>query len=96
MFICINKLTWNTQKVVSNNIYNTNGKQNTKHKYIRDVQIAHIIQLTCITHGNCTDDTIVGATTCKKNMSQWKQINEVTTFPHNDSSKIHVSFTCDV
>ena len=31
--------------------------KNTKHKYIRDVQIAYIIQFTCITHGNCTDDT---------------------------------------
>ena len=42
---------------------------NTKYKYIRHVQIAYIIQLTYITHGNCTDDTIVGTTTCKKNMS---------------------------
>ena len=53
--------------------------KNTKHKYIRDVQTAYIIQLTCITHGNCTDDTIAGTTTCKKNMSQWKQVNELTT-----------------
>ena len=41
-------------------------EKNTKCKYIRDVQIAYIIQLTCITHGNCTYDTIVGTTTCKK------------------------------
>ena len=32
---------------------------NTKHKYIRHVQIAYIIQLTYKTHGNWTDDTIV-------------------------------------
>ena len=42
---------------------------NTKHKYIRHVQIANIIQLTYITHGNCTDDTIVGTTTSKKHVS---------------------------
>ena len=46
-------------------------EKNTKHKYIRNVQIAYIIQLICITHGNCTDNTIVGTTTCKKNMSPW-------------------------
>ena len=57
----------------------THGKQNRKHKYIRDVQKAYIMQLTYITHGNCTDDTIVGTTTCKKNMFQWKEINELTT-----------------
>ena len=59
-------------KVVSNNIHNRHGKQNTKHKYIRDVQIAYFIQLTYITHGNCTDNTLLGITTSKKNMSQQK------------------------
>ena len=64
---------------MSNNIHNRHDKQNTKHKYIRDVQIGYIIQLTYITHGNCTDNTIVWTTTSKKNMSQWKQTNELTT-----------------
>ena len=59
MFMCINKLT-EIHKKLCQTIYITQMEnKNTKHKYIRDVHIAYLIQLTCITHGNCTDDTIV-------------------------------------
>ena len=52
---------------MSNNIHNRQGKQNTKHKYIRDVQIGYIIQkgIGC----EISQNTHGGLSTINVNMS---------------------------
>ena len=52
--------------------------------------------MTSITHGNCTYCTMLGNTACRK---ACLHINAWTNWPdlaHNDSGKIHLSFTCDL